>query len=235
MIPMTYVYILIACREPNNIPHINNIINSIKLLSRDTLFGQEVVVMVGATQNVWQERHTINTSSIIPLSYDSSCAASRNTLLDHISSLASDKDIVVFLDDDMNVGDTNWLVRLITPTVLHKRIAGVKGYRIEHGAHGFYTVDDPNNFDYLSGGWLALPYTVTRFLRFDESFKPNYWEDADYGLRLRQYGYVLECVGDVGLIHLNSLGDSATERKTHTVFSKKWQMRDIDALRKFYV
>lgn len=108
---------------------------------------------------------------------------------------AATADIVVFLNNDIEVVEAEWL-----STLVEKVEPGVLvGPRLRFDAHGAV---DGQAFPYLDGWCIAGTRDDLNFLGgFDESFdEPSYYSDNDLCLRARIAGMRLrEC--PVGLLH----------------------------------
>ena len=153
------------------------------------------------------------------------CGGARQKMADYFfaSGLKPD-DAVVFLDDDIEIYSPKWLEKLIAPLSQGYDMSGVEGRRLTKK----YPKVDNENFDYLSGGWLATRGALFTYkCRFDERFNPNYWEDADLCFQAKQNGFKLVCVGNIGLKHNETLKDGQLEllATNRAKFYEKWGLK----------
>lgn len=150
------------------------------------------------------------------------CGGARQTMVDYyVATGLQANDVIVFLDDDIEVLAADWLSRLIAPLAGEYSIAGVEGRKLTDYMPAIETV----NPDYVSGGWCATRGDVwLDGCRFDDRYKPNYWEDVDLCFQARERDKRVTCVGNVGLRHEETLkaGQDLLLARNRARFYAKW-------------
>lgn len=151
------------------------------------------------------------------------CAGGRKLLTEYlIEHRLHPTDAIVYLDDDVEIIDRDWLMNLVEPLLRGFSISGVAGRSL---TPDLMTVSDEQFPDYVSGGWCAIRGDV--FLdgcMFDEQFNPNYFEDVDLCFQARAKHKKIIAVGDIGLRHEHLAGASAADliETNRQKFGKKW-------------
>lgn len=155
------------------------------------------------------------------------CGGARQKIVDyHMANGLKENDCIAFLDDDIEVCEIGWLEKLIAPLSQGFAISGVEGRKLSKKL----PVIAPKNFDYVSGGWVAIKGEVFLNIprcRFDPQFNPNYWEDVDICYQAKAKGLTIACVGDIGLSHVGELKPhtNALLQENRAKFYEKWGLK----------
>jgi glycosyltransferase involved in cell wall biosynthesis len=160
----------------------------------------------------------------------------RQRLLDKIINWGlTDEDILIMLDDDMMPISPGWAKRLAQPLIEDETVgaAGVQGFQVTWGP-GLFLFDEVGETDIVNGGWTAYRGKVfLEGVEFDQRYMPFWHCDSDLAMQIRERGYRVIKVGNVGLAHAphhHKVDDLWREKRR--LFIDKWRGKGLTRVEK---